>query len=395
MKSILSIDSITLYVVLLSTFVSVISCGNGSNGNSGKSSGEEAEKTILEEPIDLQKQTLPMTEIIDPYAEENALKLAQQRADSIMKHLPPFTIDEEFIKKIRRIPFPDSLIKMSDNLDTTLNIYFDYDARLEGYRMYGRLIPYKYLDGIAETGIGIFYFENPKTGRNFHFIYEKHSSVETYDMMEYMTQEEIRRVPSRVYHYKYRTKQSEYYEDSPLLYDTPYQFMDVDFDGKAEFVYNGYSKSRGGNDYYIFDITPDGLVPCDLPGGNVLYNDVEFNYSKKSLTFYAYDGASFGCKTVFKRMPKETALPDNTEFTENKLFEEHVAYWAIKDYYRKEKSIWRLDSLLPHCQYLSDTTLNYEYVYVCKDGKLELVEKRKTWNTTDEALQELWGKSEK
>ena len=48
--------------------------------------------------------------------------------------------------------------------------------------------------------------------------------------------------------------------DSPLLYDAEFQFFDVDFDGKDEFLLNDYYQGKCGNFYTVYEITPKGFV---------------------------------------------------------------------------------------------------------------------------------------
>lgn len=58
--------------------------------------------------------------------------------------------------------------------------------------------------------------------------------------------------------------------DSPLYYDAEFQLYDVDFDGTDELLINDYNRGKGGNNYTVYEITPDGIVPKeDYPFSNI------------------------------------------------------------------------------------------------------------------------------
>ena len=80
----------------------------------------------------------------------------------------------------------------------------------------------------------------------------------------------------------HKTKGS--FEESPLFYDAEFQFYDVDFDGQDEFLVNDYYMGRGGNDYTVYKITPDGFVLKDMEPFDDITNSTIFDPEKKTIT---------------------------------------------------------------------------------------------------------------
>lgn len=79
--------------------------------------------------------------------------------------------------------------------------------------------------------------------------------------------------------------------ESPLYYDAPCQFLDVDFDGERELLINDFYDGQGGNNYQIYYIRENSFIPAtDLPNKGVLSNADVINRMDKTWRIFDKDG---------------------------------------------------------------------------------------------------------
>lgn len=82
-----------------------------------------------------------------------------------------------------------------------------------------------------------------------------------------------------------------YWPTSPLYYDAPCQFLDVDFDGKKELLINDFYNGQAGNDYQVYYIRKNRFIPAtDLPNKGVLCNADVINRKNKTWCIFDKDG---------------------------------------------------------------------------------------------------------
>jgi hypothetical protein len=74
------------------------------------------------------------------------------------------------------------------------------------------------------------------------------------------------------------------FENSPLYYYAEFQFFDVDFDGKEEFLVSDYYRGKGGNDYEVYEITPKGLKKKTFKPFDRITNTTVFDADRRVIT---------------------------------------------------------------------------------------------------------------
>ena len=194
------------------------------------------------------------------------------------------------------ITFVFTLITCSGNRQKgETSIILIYDEPVSGYNVSGVFYPFS---STAETGqvelcfvpidggdtlyfsnVGCFEEDNPDyplkfTGKNIYdYVFnEGFSGFHDGDTL--------------VCHY-YDTKHPVF--DSPLYNDAEFQFFDVDFDGKDEFIINDYSQCKDGNNYTVYEISGNGFVQKDDYPFNCLTNETVFLPETKQIYLRVID----------------------------------------------------------------------------------------------------------
>lgn len=119
------------------------------------------------------------------------------------------------------------------------------------------------------------------------------------------------------------------YEGSQLPYCEPFAFIDVDFDGKKEFLVSDGNRGQGGNNYgaYHLDKALFKLTYWPLDG---IDNSMQFDYADKSITVFKRDGAYDSCKAVYRKV--DGARPVTRKHPIDKM-NTASAKWELGDYY--------------------------------------------------------------
>ena len=177
-----------------------------------------------------------------------------------------------------------------------------YDKPIEGYEVTADWQPFE-VKG-CETGYITINFRDISTGKEFQYINrEKFSSYHT-DLITSTAGFDGYK-DGDVYHIEYVTKPSPF-EESPIDYYLPFQFFDVDFDGKKELLINDYYQGQQGNNYEVFEIADSVLVAKRYAPFNSVDNMMTFDSQNKIITFYTHSGAYFSCSMYFQKIATST-----------------------------------------------------------------------------------------
>ena len=189
-----------------------------------------------------------------------------------------------------------SQISRAEIPDTTrIKVYIEYDDHIDHYSLFGKFYPF---GDKSETGQIEIVFTPDNGGQSLTFsnvgLYEEGhpewpQKFTGKNIYQYVFNDKFDSFhDGDTLHWHYHTVQPEWI-DSPLLYNAEFQFYDVDFDGKDEFLVNDYSQSKYGNHYSVYEITPNGFVLKKGTPFETITNLTKFYPSERKIVDYLYD----------------------------------------------------------------------------------------------------------
>lgn len=264
--------------------------------------------------------------------------------------------DSIWINALNEIEFPVQQ-------DGLLNVYFKYNQIINGYEVTGRWMPF---DPHSETGYLIMNFRDTINGNSFQYVNtEKYNSYDTDNITFSKDFEGYRN--GDVYYFDYSfpdaNDSNEDFNNSPIGYRTPFQFLDVNFDGEKELLINDWGRYQGGNHYAVYQITTDGLLLMDYPPFNRINNSTEFNAETKQIRLQELDGVFDYSVVVFSNCATRItnrAIPIRLANT--------TSGYILKEYYQQKQTDFRLDSIY---QYGNQDSV---YVYGIVGNRLALID---------------------
>lgn len=247
--------------------------------------------------------------------------------------------------------------------DSLINVYFKYNQIINGYEVTGRWMPF---EPHSETGYLIMNFRDTINGNSFQYVNtEKYNSYDTDNITFSKDFKGYRN--GDVYYFDYSfpdaNDSNEDFNNSPIGYRTPFQFLDVNFDGEKELLINDWGRYQGGNHYAVYKITTDGLLLMDYPPFNRINNSTEFNAETKQIRLQEFDGAFDYSVVVFSNCATRItnrAIPTRLTNT--------TSGYILEEYYQQEQTDFRLDSIY---QYVNQDSV---YVYGIVGNRLALID---------------------
>lgn len=186
--------------------------------------------------------------------------------------------------------------KINEHSRISLTVHIKYDKPINGYIVTGEFYPF---DAQSETGQVTLSFKS-LSGRQ-DFVFSNVGKLEDgnkkspakftgYNICEYFFADDNARFhdgDTLVFHYN---TEPVVFEDSPLYYYAEFQFFDVDFDGKEEFLVSDYYRGKGGNNYEVYEITSKGLRKKTFKPFDRITNTAIFNADRRVITDVTHDG---------------------------------------------------------------------------------------------------------
>lgn len=190
-----------------------------------------------------------------------------------------------------------------------LTVHIKYDTLVSGYMVEGEFYPF---DTRIETGQVTLRFKSLSGGQDFVYSNvgknedgnpEYPSKFTGYNVFEYIFANEDARFKdgdTLVFHYN---TEPGVHKGSPLYYYAEFQFFDIDFDGKEEFLVSDYNRGRGGNNYEVYEITSKGLVKKSFEPFDRISNATKFDLKRRVITNEIHDGVFYSEYTEYKISP--------------------------------------------------------------------------------------------
>lgn len=215
----------------------------------------------------------------------------------------------DWVEKLNAIPLPAYM------QDTSLiDVYFKYNQSVSGYDVTAR---WRTFGADSETGVVAMNFCNPESGAEFQYFSEKYNSFDTDNITFAKDFKGHQRGDIHFFDYTSPDKPDPFKEqndNSPIGYYTPFQFLDIDFDGEDELLVSDMYKGQAGNDYSVWDIAEDGLKSVDYIPLDRLTNIDKIDLKNKTITIVDFDGASDNAEFVFELKKRNETIEQLPKF---------------------------------------------------------------------------------
>ena len=190
-----------------------------------------------------------------------------------------------------------------------LTVHIKYDNPINGYSVTGEFYPF---DAQSETGQVTLNFKSISGRKDFVFTnvgkfedgdQKAPAKFTGHNIYEYIFADDNARFhdgDTLVFHYNTGPG---IFENSPLYYYAEFQFFDVDFDGKEEFLVSDYYRGKGGNNYEVYEITSKGLRKKTFKPFDRITNTAIFNADRRVITDVTHDGVFSSEYTEYRIAP--------------------------------------------------------------------------------------------
>ena len=241
----------------------------------------------------------------------------------------------QWAERLNEIPLPEYM-----QGDSLTDVYFKYNQTVNGYEVTARWRPY---DKMSEVGPVQLNFHNLESGLDYYFCSPKYHS---YDTDKVSFDKGIKGHHNGDIHYFNYTSPAttdsfkERNGNSPLGYYTPFQFLDIDFDGEDELLISDWYQGQAGNSYEVYKLTGNGLQKVECMPLDDLTNLDKIDLKTKAITKVSFSGADDQAVFFFsnkERKNRVTVIP--------KFFSYCAANFDFEKYNAEIGAPFTLDSI--------------------------------------------------
>lgn len=238
-----------------------------------------------------------------------------------------------------------------EKVDPDINVYFRYAEPIDGYEVYSLFNP---SSATSESGKIIMCFKKEES--EFIFNDDSFSDFYTSNITDCgANSHEWHNGDVYILDYISPTL-NDIYKDkhpdrSPLGYYTPFQFFDIDFDGKKELLINSFDQGQQGNRYKVYRLADNQLHPLHstLPF-SIIDNATRVDTRKKCLEASVRDGVFTNSRIFFKCYPTAT-----THIRKYPEFHSDLTKKILTEYTGSQNR-FAIDSI---CETVGDTIYQY------------------------------------
>lgn len=209
----------------------------------------------------------------------------------------------QWVDRLNEIALPDYM-----QGDSLINVYFKYNQTINGYEVTSRWMPY---DKLTETGNVVINFHHKETGSEFQYFGKKYNSFDTDDIT--FAKDFKGHQNGDIHYFNYTSPDTidlfkEYNDNSPIGYYSPFQFLDIDFDGDDELLISDMYKGQAGNTYAVYKLTKNGLQELTYMPLDGLTNMDKIDLGNKTITIVLHSGAYDQAEFYFSFKKRQVAI---------------------------------------------------------------------------------------
>lgn len=228
--------------------------------------------------------------------------------------------------------------------DSAISVYFKYNQAISGYEVTAKWLPF---NKMSETGAVVINFHNLRSGMDCQYFAEKYNSFDT-DKISYAKDFKGHN-DGDIHYFDYTSPDTidtfkDINDNSPVGYYTPFQFLDIDYDGNDELLISDWYQGQAGNNYEVFKITDRGLQELDYLPLNRLSNIDKIDMEKKVIAHVSFSGADDEAVFYFSNKERENKITQIPQFYSNS-----ANSFDFEKYNRELGAPFTLDSIIEDC----------------------------------------------
>ena len=201
--------------------------------------------------------------------------------------------------------------------DSLIDVYFKYNQMINGYEVTARWRPF---DKSSEVGPILINFRNPETRTEYNYFSPKYHSRDTDKI--FFAKDTNGYNDGDIFYFDYMSPDTidrfkEMNDNAPIGYYTPFQFLDLDFDGEEELLISDWYQGQTGNTYEVYKLASDGLQKLDYMPLSQLTNMDKIDIEKKTITVVCFVGADDTAEFYFSHTVRKDLITNIPKFYSN------------------------------------------------------------------------------
>ena len=250
--------------------------------------------------------------------------------------------------------------------DSLIEVYFKYNQMINGYEVTARWRPF---DKSSEVGPILINFRNPETRTEYNYFSPKYHSHDT-DRIS-LAKDFKGHNDGDIYYFDYTSPDTidqfkDLNDNSPIGYYTPFQFLDIDFNGEDELLISDNYQGQAGNTYEVYKLANDGLQKLDYMPLSQLTNMDRIDMEKKTITIVRFVGADDTAEFYFSHKVRKDRITNIPKFYSNSARD-----FDFVQYNKEYGAPFALDSIK---EYGVKEIQEYHKKYIVRGSEISVVE---------------------